>query len=211
MADRRLRLGVVGVLAGLLVLSGCGGSGGTAIQTPDNHGYQGTYLDDPYVVPPVALDDTAGKPLSLAEPAVPVQVIFFGYSHCPDICQIVMSTIATALVRLPQSEQSEVQVTFVTTDPARDTGKVLGEYLDRFNSRFIGLTGSLRSISALAAPLHVDIAKGAKLPSGGYEIEHSTYAYGAVGADVRVIWDQDTSPREMAADIIKLLKQKETA
>ncbi|MFL6106257.1 MAG: SCO family protein [Marmoricola sp.] len=210
---RRVRLGLVGVLAGALLLAGCGGSGGPVggVSTPGNHGYHGTYLDDPYVIAPVALEDTSGKSFSLAGQTAPVQVVFFGYSHCPDICQIVMSTIATALVRMPKSEQEKVQVSFVTTDPARDTGPVLRDYLDRFNPSFVGLTGSLSTIDAMAKPLHVYLEKGTKLASGGYEVDHSTYVYGAVGGDVRVIWDQTTSPKHLEADIIKLLKQKETA
>jgi protein SCO1/2 len=213
-ADRRILLALVGVLTGVLLLTGCGGSGGgpgVNISTPGNHGYHGTYLDEPYLIPPVALDGTAGTQVALSKVAAPVQVVFFGYSHCPDICQVVMSTIASALNRLDPAQRKDIQVTFVTTDPARDSAPVLRDYLARFNSTFAGLTGSLAGISALAKPLHVYLEKGTKLPSGGYEVDHSTYVYGAVGADVRVIWDQDTSPKDLASDLVKLLKQKESA
>ncbi len=206
-------VGVAGALAGALLLAGCGGSNGPAatVSTPGNHGFHGTYLDEPYVIPPVVLDDTSGKEASLAKPTAPVQVVFFGYSHCPDICQVVMSTIASALVRLDADQRKDIQVTFVTTDPARDTSAVLREYLSRFNSTFGGLTGSLKAIDALGEPLHIYLEKGTKLPSGGYEVDHSTFVYGAVGTDVRVIWDQATTPKDMAADFAKLLKQKESA
>jgi protein SCO1/2 len=162
-------------------------------------------------LPATALTDTAGKPFALADQKPPVKIVFFGYSHCPDICQIVMSTIASALIRLDSDQRKDVQVAFVTTDPARDTTTVLREYLDRFNSTFIGLTAPLATISEAAEPLKVFLEKGTKLPSGGYEVDHSTYVYGAVGKDTEVIWNQATSPAEMAADIIKLLKQKESA
>jgi protein SCO1/2 len=212
-AERRLLLGLVGVLAGALLLAGCGGSSGpgVTVSTPGNHGLHGTYLDEPYVIPPVVLDDTAGKQVALSKSAAPLQVVFFGYSHCPDICQIVMSTIASALTRLDDAQRKDIQVTFVTTDPARDTSSVLRGYLARFNSTFKGLTGSLTAISALGAPLHIYLEKGTKLPSGGYEVDHSTFVYGALGADVRVIWDQTTSPKDLATDLTKLLKQKESA
>jgi protein SCO1/2 len=212
-SDRRLPVLLVGLIAGLLVLAGCSASGGpqNAVSTPGNHGFHGTYLTDPFVVPSVLLSDTAGSEFALSKQAAPVKVVFFGYSHCPDICQVVMSTIASALIRLDADQRSQVQVSFVTTDPARDTGPVLREYLDRFNSKFVGLTGPLNQISAMARPLHVFLEKGTKLPSGGYEVDHSTFAYGVAGNDVRVIWNQATSPAEMAADIIKLLKEKESA
>jgi len=214
--ERRLLTVLAGALATALLAAGCGGGddgpGVSGVSTPGNHGFHGTYLaDDPFVVPPVLLADTSGKQRALSKPPTPVQLVFFGYTHCPDICQVVMSTIAGALVRLDDDQRARVQVSFVTTDPARDTGPVLREYLDRFDATFIGLTGSLRSISALAKPLKVYLEKGTQLPSGGYEVDHSTYVYGGIGADVRVIWNQGTSPAEMAADIIKLLEQKESA
>jgi len=212
--DRRPLVVLAGLLAGVLLLAGCGGSGGgpiSGVSTPGNHGFHGAYRDEPYLLPKVALEDTSGQPFALATQKATVQVVFFGYSHCPDICQIVMSTIASALIRLPKAERAAVQVSFVTTDPARDTAPVLREYLDRFNSHFVGLTGPLSRINAAGEPLHVYLEKGTKLASGGYEVDHSTYVYGAIGGDVRVIWDQATSPSEMEADIIKLLKQKESS
>ena len=217
-AGRRLFIALLGALLGTLVLVGCGGSGGTGggavsgVSTPDNHGFHGTYLGDtPYRLPTTELTDTDGKPFSLAASRAPLKIVFFGYSHCPDICQVVMSTIASALIRLDKAQRADVQVSFVTTDPARDTAPVLREYLDRFSSRFVGLTGPLASIETAGRPLHVFLEKGTKLASGGYEVDHSTYVYGALGADTQVIWDQATSPAEMRADIIKLLKQKESA
>jgi protein SCO1/2 len=212
-AERRILPALAGVLAATVLLAGCsGGSGpGVTIETPGNHGYHGTYLDDPYVIPPVILDNTAGKKVALSKTVTPVNVVFFGYSHCPDICQFVMSTIASALVRLDPAQRKDIQVTFVTTDPARDTSPVLREYLARFSSTFAGLTGPLPAISAMAAPLHVYLEKGTKLASGGYEVDHSTYVYGALGTDVKLIWDQGTSPKDLATDLVKLLKQKEPA
>ena len=211
----RARLALVGAVAAVLLLAGCGGSGGggpvSGVSTPGNHGYHGTYLGDAYPLPSTVLTDTDGKPFSLSVSKAPVKIVFFGYSHCPDICQVVMSTIASALIRLDPAQRADVQVSFVTTDPARDTEKVLRDYLDRFNSAFVGLTGPLSSITAAGKPLRVFVERGKKLPSGGYEVDHSTYVYGAVGAHAEVIWDQATSPAEMRADIIKLLEQKESA
>ena len=211
MAEHRVRAGLVGALAATLLLAGCGGGGGGPSLQLSDDGYYGTYLSDPYPLPATELTDTSGKAFSLAGSKAPVKIVFFGYTNCPDICQIVMSTIASALSRLSDSQRAAVQVSFVTTDPARDTEKALRGYLDRFNPAFVGLTAPLATITEAAQPLHVDIEKGQKLASGGYEVDHSTYVYGAAGNDTEVIWDQGTSPKDMAADIIKLLKQKETA
>jgi protein SCO1/2 len=209
-------LAIAASLAAVAMLAGCGGgnNGGaivSGVERPDNHGYLGTYLDPPYTVPDIALTDTSGHQVSLATQPARLKVVFFGYTHCPDVCQIMMSTIASALIRIPSAERAAVQVTFVTTDPARDTGPVLRAYLDHFNSRFAGLTGPLPTIMRLAGQLKVYLAKGTKLASGGYEVEHTTYVFAIVGTGATVIWNQGTSPADMAADITKLLKTKESA
>lgn len=211
MADRSARRLLAGILAVLaLAVSGCGGKSDTdavtGLQGSGNHGYHGTYLDSAYTVPDIALTDTAGKPFSLATSTAPLKVVFFGYTKCPDICQVVMSTIASAVSRLDAGQRARVQVVFVTTDPARDTSAVLGTYLDRLDPHFVGLTGDLGRIVELAKPLKVFIDKGARLPSGGYDVTHTTEVFAITGTTTQVAWSQDTSPSDMAADIIKLLE-----
>jgi protein SCO1 len=206
---RRLLAALVAVLT--LMVAGCGGSQDdsavvSGLQSSDDQDYTGTYLDAPYVVPDISLPDTDGTPYSLATASAPLKLVFFGYTHCPDICQVVMSTIASAVSRLDAAQRDRVQVVFVTTDPARDTGPVLRGYLERLDPNFIGLTGDLQQIIALAAPLKVYIARGEKLPSGGYEVDHTTVVFGVTGDKAQIAWGQDTSPSAMAADIIRLLK-----
>jgi protein SCO1/2 len=208
--DRRLPWSLAAlVLAVALVVAGCGGAGGgpavSGVQTGDNHGYTGTYLDDPYVVPDLPLADTDGASYSIATAKAPLKLVFFGYTHCPDICQVVMSTIAGAVSRLDDAQRDDVQVVFVTTDPARDSGSVLRRYLDRFDPSFVGVTGELSRIVELGKPLGVYIAKGQKLPSGGYEVDHGTHVFGVTGDRARIAWAQGTSPAAMEADITRLL------
>ncbi len=216
MRERRGLAAIAGSVAALVLFAGCGGgnNGGgviSSVERPGNNGYQGTYLDPPFTVPNIALTDTSGKQVSLATESAPLKIVFFGYTHCPDVCQIMMSTIASALIRLTPEQRSQIEVTFVTTDPARDSESALRAYLDHFNSHFAGLTGPLATIMELAKPLHVYLAKGTKLASGGYEVEHTTYVFAVQGTGARLIWSEATSPSEMATDITKLLKTKESA
>ena len=209
-AEGRLRRLVAVVLAAaILALSGCGSDrqpdAVAGLSGSDNHGFHGTYLDTPYVVPDLTLTDTSGKAYSLAAAPAPLKIVFFGYTKCPDVCQVVMSTIASAVSRLKADQRDRVQVVFVTTDPGRDTRPVLRTYLDRLDPAFVGLTGDLPRIVDLAKPLKVFIEKGARLPSGGYDVTHTTEVFGVVGNQARLGWGQDTSPSAMAADIIKLL------
>jgi protein SCO1 len=204
---RRAIAVVLAVMA--FAVAGCGGSGDAppvSVASSDDDGYHGTHLDSPYVVPQVTLSDDEGAPYSLADDPAPLKVVFFGYTNCPDICQAVMSTIASAVSRLDAEQRRQVEVVFVTTDPARDTGQVLRSYLARFDPDFVGVTGDLKQVIALGDPLKVYVDKGQKLPSGGYEVDHSTYVFGITGDRAQTVWTQGTSPAEMSADIIKLLK-----
>jgi protein SCO1/2 len=194
-----------------VLLVGCGSSDSdsgapvTGITTSDNDGYRGILLDKPYAVPKLSLTDTEGKPFDLAEQPRRT-LVFFGYTNCPDICQIVMSTIASAMAKLSADERKQLQVVFVTTDPARDTRSALRTYLDRFDPGFVGVTGPLDRIAALAEPMDIFVKKGQKLPSGGYEVNHSTVVVSLRQAAGDLVWTGATSPSDMATDLHKILK-----
>jgi len=207
---RRLLLAVASGLLLTFALVGCGASGEdgaavTGITTSDDDGYNGILLDEPYTVPHLSLTDTAGRPFDLSRQDKRT-LVFFGYTKCPDICQVVMSTIASAVARLSDAEKAKVQVVFVTTDPARDTRGVLRTYLDHFNPDFIGVTGSLERIDTLGRPLGVFIKKGQKLPSGGYEVNHTTNVISVRGGQGDLVWTASTSQSDLAADLEKILK-----
>ena len=200
-----------------LLAAGCGsqGDGGgngvvSDVSSSDNDGYAGALLETPYRVPDVTLDDTAGQPFSLTRDTEGrLNVVFFGYTKCPDVCQVVMGTIASAYAKLDKAEQQQVQVLFVTTDPARDDSHVLRTYLDRLNPAFEGLTGPISTIDRLGKPLGVFIKKGQRLPSGGYEVSHTTSVIAVGGHDTApLVWSATVSPSELATDIHALLKKK---
>jgi protein SCO1/2 len=201
----RRTLAALAVLAGLTLLAGCGGNAGNAAES--DGGLRGAVLDTPYVVPAAPLRDTTGAEYSLTRDTdKPITLVFFGYTHCPDICQVVMSTVASALTRLDDADRERVEVAFVTTDPARDTGPVLRKYLAHFDPEFIGLTGDLDTIVKIGKPLAVAVENGEKLPSGGYDVVHSTHVSG-IGSDdeVSIVWTQGTSAADFASDIHQLL------
>jgi protein SCO1/2 len=159
-------------------------------------------------VPATTLTDTEGKPFSLTEDTDKrLTLVFFGYTHCPDICQVVMSTLASALTRLDEQDRDRVDVVFVTTDPARDDPQTLRTYLDRFDPSFIGLTGDLDTIVDIGKPLAVAVEQGQRLPSGGYEVTHSTQVTAIDEQDrVPILWTQGTSSAAFADDIHRLLE-----
>ena len=195
-------------LVGLLVtglLAGCGSS-----PAPEERGsLSGTSLGNPFTVPGTVLTDTEGRPYDLAADSTrPLTLLFFGYTHCPDICQLVMSTVASALTRLVEADRDRVEVLFVTTDPARDDATALRGYLDRFDPAFTGLTGDLEAIVDAGRELGVHIDRGSRLPTGGYDVAHTDHLFVIDAADeVPVIWQRDVSSAQLAADLLTLLER----
>lgn len=195
-----------------VLLTGCGGgdAGVATVQDlTDDHGYHGAWLDRPYTVPDVALTDTAGERYLVADDPAELTLVFFGYTNCPDVCQVVMSTIASAVTRLDPADRRQVQVAFVTTDPARDTGEVLRGYLDRFDPTFVGLTGPLARVVALGKPLGVYVEQGERLPSGGYEVDHTASLTAVRNGRAPLVWTPGTSAADLAADVHRLLENRE--
>ena len=186
----------------LLAASGCGGSA-----SGDDAPFAGQVLENPYQVDPAPLTSTDGRSFSLADDTdARLTLVFFGYTHCPDICQVVMATLASAMQQLDDADRAHVQVVYVTTDPARDTEGALRSYLARLDPAFLGLTGDLDTIVQIGKTVAVGVSEGEKLPSGGYDVTHSTQILGIDSADeVPVYWSQDTTARQLASDIHTLL------
>jgi protein SCO1 len=210
-APRRLPAGLASALAAALLV-GCG-STGAGETSPDprlaDDGLHGSVLDDGWPLPATTLTDTDGAEVELAQAAdKPLTLVFFGYTHCPDICLAVMADVASALNRLDTEEAEQVDVWFVTTDPARDDGPAIREWLDRFDPSFRGFTGPLERIVRLAEAVHVPVEKGERLPTGGYEVQHGTPVLGVVpGGEARVVWTEGTSAAKLAADIRAVLDE----
>jgi protein SCO1/2 len=202
-AERR-RFAVASAAAVLAVtaLAGC--------STADTSTFTGERLDPPFEVSGADLvrgDDGSSYSLT-GSTDKPLTLVFFGYTHCPDICQQVMSTMASAMTRLSQEDRAEVDVVFVTTDPARDDEQAVTSYATAYDDDFVGLTGDLPTIIDVAASVAIGVEKGDKLPSGGYDVTHGTQVMG-VGADdtAHAYWGQDVSSAQLAADIHTLLSE----
>ena len=195
-------------LATLVSLLALGPLAACSSSQADEDGYRAGQTHQPYRVPATPLTDTDGQPYSLTKDTdKPLTLVFFGYSHCPDICQTVMSNLTSAMTRLDAADRDRVDVVFVTTDPARDTPDALRTYLDRFDPSFIGLTGDLATITRIGKPLAVYVADGEELPTGGRDLNsHSTQVTGITADDTSpILWTQDTSSADYAADIHTLL------
>lgn len=128
-------------------------------------GYRGADVADSLPLPDVVLTDTDGQPYALAEATRgKVTLVFFGYTHCPDICPVHLANIAAVLDKLPDAVQRDIVTLFVTTDPSRDSLPRLRQWVKQFNPQFVGLTGpdsvlaraqhALRLVPAVADTAH---------------------------------------------------------
>lgn len=189
--------------------SGAQDTGELAVITgqEDGSGLHGAVLDEPYALRDARLVDTQGRRLRLVEELeAPLTLVFFGYTHCPDICIAVLADLASAQARLSAEEAAQVETWVVTTDPARDGPEVLRAYLDRFDPAFEGWTGPLREITALASSAHIALERGPRLDTGGYEVTHGTPVLGVrPDGTVPVLWTEGTSAAKLAEDLTRIL------
>ena len=99
-------------------------------------------------------------------------LIFFGFTHCPDICPTTLAELAELKAQLVDTEANDLQVVMLTVDPARDTPARLADYVPYFHPDFLGVTGEFADILSVAQRLNAPFRKVSE-PNGGYQMEHS--------------------------------------
>jgi len=139
--------------------------------------YRGGLVSPPLPKPKFTLTDTSGAPFDFASKTQGyATLLFFGYTHCPDMCPLQMSTIAQAFRKIPPASAERFKVVFVTTDPERDSPQVLRSWLDHFDKRFIGLTGTEAEIAAAQIAANLSPAKKSPVRAdGAYEVGHAVF------------------------------------
>lgn len=151
-----------------------------------------------------SLKDHTGKLRHLSDFKGKIVALFFGYTHCPDVCPTTMSDMANAL-KLMGKQSDDVQVLFVTLDPERDTQEVLAKYVPAFDARFIGLYGDDAQTAVTAKNFKVFYAKQEDSGKSGYTIDHSagTYVFDKNGK-IRIFLKYGQKPKEIASDLTTL-------
>jgi len=146
-----------------------------------------------------------GKPRTLADFQGKVVVVFFGFTHCPDICPTTLSQFAQAAKQLG-SDADRMQVLFITVDPERDTQEVLARYVPAFDSRFIGLHGDAEATARTAKEFKVIYQKQPGKTPDTYTVDHSagTYIFDRSGR-VRLFVRHDQPVDDLVHDIRLLL------
>jgi protein SCO1/2 len=169
-----------------------------------NETYRGGLVSPPLPKPKFTLTDTTGTPFDFASKTRGyTTLLFFGYTHCPDMCPLQMSTIAQAFRKIPPASADQFKVVFVTTDPARDSPQVLRSWLDHFDKRFIGLTGTEAAIEAAQIAANIEPAKkSAVRPDGAYEVGHAAFVFAYTRDNLaHVIYPVGVSQEDWAHDL----------
>jgi protein SCO1/2 len=199
---------LAGVVVALLLLAGCasGSDQSAGVRANGTAGWHGTPVTTGYPLPDQQFTDTSGDPVVPAEAAGDaVTLVFFGYTHCPDICNVVLANIASALRGSTPKVRAATRLLFVTTDPARDTPDVVREYLDRFDPSYDGLVAPVETVEQAAQALHVSYERPDG-STGGYEVQHGTYTTAFVDGRARLVWSADTSVADLRADLARLAR-----
>ena len=152
---------------------------------------------------PFALTDQDGKRVTQADVAGHPYLVFFGYTHCPDVCPTTLSDMSLMMDALGKDQP--VKALFVTIDPERDTPPVLKAYLSSFDPRIIGLTGDPDAIAAAEKAYRV-YAKKVPDKTGDYSMDHTSIVY-LMDGEGRFIeaLNLEQSPKDAAAEVKRVL------
>jgi len=136
-----------------------------------------------------------------------LNLLYFGYTHCPDVCPITLAKLRGVIASLPTDVAERIEVLFVSVDPQRDTAEVLRKYTDAFGERFVGLTGSRESLDEVTRRYRTTYGYGKPDASGNYEVSHSSavYAFGPNG-EARLLLRSEDSPEAIAHDLTQLAR-----
>jgi protein SCO1/2 len=180
------------------------GAGYIAYQIFKPHIYHGTVMQAPSRAPDMdGLVFADGTPVDIADFRGDVVLIYFGYTHCPDVCPTTLNKAARALEQVGADDR--VHVMMVSVDPERDDLESLGEYVTSFGDDFLGATGELSDIERVATEYGVFFARGDDTATG-YDVDHTASLLGIdTDGRLRLVWPTAVSVDDLAADVNELL------
>ena len=132
-----------------------------------------TLLPAPSELPDFTLTDQYGAPVNADSFRGQWDLLFFGFTHCPDVCPATMQVLASARRELAAAGSTDLpRIVLVSVDPERDTPELMGRYVAYFGSDNVGVTGELEQIAALTSALGIYFAK-APVTDDDYSVDHS--------------------------------------
>jgi protein SCO1 len=166
-----MKTGYAAFIAVVLFAAGFAGAY-TLLNVPEGVQTEGTAL----IGGPFSLVDTNGKRVTDRDFRGKLMLVFFGYTHCPDVCPTELQTLSTVMERLGPAAD-KVAAMFISVDPKRDTPQVLADYMKNFNPRIMGLTGDQAEIASAAKAYRVYYRNVGDSASDDYTVDHSAFVY----------------------------------
>ena len=136
------------------------------------HQFSGAVIQGSTAAPDFTLWSDDG-PVSLSDYEDKIVLLYFGYTHCPDVCPTTLSDAAAAIESLSDDEAEDVQLIFITIDPGRDTAERMGQYVVHFDESFVGVTGTEEEIGSVATLYGIYYRAGEGTEATGYLMEHT--------------------------------------
>lgn len=165
-----------------------------------------TVVDAPLPLPAFSLVDSAGQPFTDEDLRGGHHLVFFGFTHCPDICPLTLTVLRSVREQIAaQAPAVEPGVVFVSVDPQRDTPSRIREYLNNFDSSFVGVTGSEVQLEPLVKALGVTVHK-TEVDGERYNVVHNgtIYVIGPDAALVAVFGGSDHDARAVVSDYLRI-------
>jgi protein SCO1 len=199
---RRWRRLVVIALAVPVIVAA---AGLLALRLFQPHLYSGTVLQAPEIAPPMeGLTLVDGSPVDLVALQGDVVLVYFGYTHCPDVCPTTLSKVAHALDEIGD-DADRVHVLVVTVDPERDLPETLETYVTSFDPRMRGVSGSMADTERTASLYGVFFAPGERL-GDGYAVDHTATLMGIdTEGHLRIVWPNSLTVSHLASDLEAML------
>lgn len=169
--------------------------------------FHGTVINPPLPVTDFTLQTANDKAFRLSEQKGKIVLLFFGYTSCPDVCPVTLATFKQVYDNLGDDSQ-KVRFVMITADPDRDTPEKVAEYVMRFNSEFIGLSGNLSALEPIWKQLGVFVEKQESGSAAGYLVSHTSSVYVLdPNGSLLMTFPYGTTEIDMANDLAQLLKQ----
>lgn len=180
----------------VLVLSGCTGNDWRTTDVSD-------------VMPPLnfKLTDEQGKTVTEKDYVGKATLLFFGYTHCPDVCPTTLARLTSIIRQLDPALRDKIQILFVSVDPARDTPKMLASYTSAFGPEVVGLTGDKAELADITNRFRITYSYGEPDQDGNYTVTHSgaVFAFDRQGDPTFMVIQSDPTS-DVKADITHLIE-----
>jgi protein SCO1/2 len=171
------------------------------------HEYQGSFIDPPLPLPDIHGTNWDGSPFSLKGVDGTLVIVFFGYTHCPDVCPMTLSRLKSLHSRLGDRAR-DVAVVLISVDPDRDSLSQLGEYVQGFDEDFYGVHLSREALAVMAAKWGIVVQRGEpeEDADGWYGVDHTGALY-VLGPQrgLQLRFPQELGVDEMLLDVQALL------